>query len=82
MSLSKLATFDNSISANILRTKLESEGIICFLYNEHFTNLMPHYFDLLGSGVLVMVPTDQLKKAKRNCQTRSYSIDLSELLIC
>lgn len=64
MSLTKLATFDNSISANILRTKLESEGIVCFLHNEHFTNLMPHYFNILGSGVQVFVPTNQIERAK------------------
>ena len=64
MSLSELATFDNSLTANMLKTKLENEGIPCFLNNENFTNMMPHYFNMLGSGVKVLVPTDQLEKAR------------------
>ena len=64
MSLSILTTYDNTINANLLRTKLEHEGIPCFLNNEHFTNLMPHYFNILGSGVQILVPTDQLERAK------------------
>ena len=64
MSLSELATFDNSLTANLLKSKLESEGIPCFLNNENFTNMMPYYFNMLGSGVRVMVPTAQLERAK------------------
>ena len=48
----------------MLKAKLENEGILCFLNNENFTSLMPTYFNVLGSGVSVMVPTDQLKRAK------------------
>ena len=64
MSLSELATYDNTITASMLKTKLEAEGIPCFLTNEHFTNMMPIYYNMLGSGVRVMVPTDQLERAK------------------
>lgn len=64
MSLSVLTTYDSTINANLLRAKLENEGIPCFLNNEHFTNLMPHYFNILGSGVQILVPTDQLEQAK------------------
>ncbi len=64
MSLSVLTTYDSTINANLLRAKLEHEGIPCFLNNEHFTNLMPHYFNILGSGVQILVPTDQLEQAK------------------
>lgn len=64
MSLSLLTTSDNSITANLLRLKLESEGVPCFLNNEYFTSIMPHYFNMLGSGVRVLVPTNQLENAK------------------
>lgn len=64
MSLSVLVTYDNVITANLLKSKLESEGIPCFLNNENFTNLVPHYFNLLGSGVQVLVPRDQFARAK------------------
>lgn len=65
MSLSELVTFDNSLTANILKSKLENEGIPCFLNNENFTNIMPLYFNMLGSGVRVMVPTDQIERARK-----------------
>ncbi|MGB3467629.1 MAG: DUF2007 domain-containing protein [Cyclobacteriaceae bacterium] len=64
MSLSELATFDNSVAANIVVTKLESEGITSFLHNEHFSTLLPNSSNMLGTGIRVMVPTDQLERAK------------------
>lgn len=59
-----LTTLDNSIDAHILRTKLESEGIPCFLNNENITNLTPHLYKILGFGVQIFVPEDRLKEAK------------------
>lgn len=64
MKLILLTTCDNSIDANLMRTKLEHEGIPCFLNNENFTNLMPNYYNLLGSGVRVMVPDKFFQQAK------------------
>ena len=64
MKFSILATLDNSIDAHILRTKLESEGIPCFLNNENITNLTPHLYKILGFGVQVFVPQDKLEEAK------------------
>ena len=74
MSLSELATIDNSLTANVLKTKLENEGIPCFLNNENFANMMPFYYNMLGSGVRVMVPTDQLE-----CAREIAKIDNGEL---
>ncbi|MEP2025920.1 MAG: DUF2007 domain-containing protein [Reichenbachiella sp.] len=63
-----LTTCDNSIDANLIRIKLEHEGIPCFLNNENFTNLMPHYYNLLGSGVRVMIPDEFSEQAKEVLQ--------------
>ncbi|SMD32399.1 Putative signal transducing protein [Reichenbachiella faecimaris] len=68
MKLVLLTTCDNSIDANLIRTKLEHEGIPCFLNNENFTNLMPHYYNLLGSGVRVMISDELLDQAKEIIQ--------------
>ncbi|WP_422359492.1 DUF2007 domain-containing protein [Reichenbachiella sp.] len=68
MKLTLLTTCDNSIDANLMRTKLEHEGIPCFLNNENFTNLMPNYYNLFGSGVRVMVPDEFLEQAKEILQ--------------
>jgi hypothetical protein len=64
MGLTLLTTCDNTINANLIRTKLAAEGIICFLNNENFSNLMPHYYNMLGSGVRIMIPEEDLPKAK------------------
>lgn len=64
MNFSILSTYDNSISANLIKNKLELEGIPCILTNENFTNLMPHFYGILGSGVQVLVPNDRLLEAK------------------
>lgn len=68
MKFTVLVTLDNSIDANLLRAKLEQVGIPCFLNNEHITNTLPHYFNMLGSGVQVMVPSDQLSHAQEIAQ--------------
>lgn len=64
MNFSILSTYDNSISANLIKNRLELEGIPCILTNEKFTNLMPHFYGILGSGVQVLVPRDRLEEAK------------------
>ena len=64
MSLILLTTIDDVITANLLKSKLESEGILCFLHNENISNLIPNYHNILGGGVKVMVPPDQLERAK------------------
>lgn len=59
-----VTTCDNTINANLIKTKLESEGIPCYLFNEYSTNLLPHFFNLLGSGVQVVVHKNDLERAK------------------
>lgn len=69
-----IATFSDTISAHLLRTKLESEGIPCFLNNEHITNLLPHYFNIIGSGVQVLVPADKIEEAQDIAQLRGEKL--------
>lgn len=57
-------TCDSAIQANLIKTKLESEGITCFLANENFANLMPHYYTLMGSGVIIKVPESEVSSAQ------------------
>lgn len=65
MNFSRLETYDNSISANLVKNKLELAGIPCILTNEKFTNLMPHFYGILGSGVQILVPQDRIEEAKK-----------------
>lgn len=50
-----LITCDSTIEANLIQGRLKNEGIESFLTNENFSNLMPHYSNILGSGVQIMV---------------------------
>ncbi|UII19635.1 putative signal transducing protein [Fulvivirga ligni] len=74
MKLVVLTTLDNSIDANLLRSKLESEGIPCFLHNENVTNLIPYSFNILGGGVRVLVPDDQLEASRELAQLNEEKI--------
>lgn len=47
MKLITVQTFDNPIDLALLKSKLESEGIKCFVFDEHTVTLQP----LLSNGV-------------------------------
>jgi hypothetical protein len=55
MSIVTLTTCYSPIEANFLKDQLENEGIECFLTNQNFTNLMPGFNGMLGSGIQVMI---------------------------
>ncbi len=54
---------DTSVEANLIRNRLEKNGIKSYLWNENFTTLMPHLNYLLGSGIRVIVEKSDLEKA-------------------
>lgn len=64
MSIISLTTCSNIIEANMTKNILENEGIECFLTNENFTTLMPHYNNMLGSGIQIMIDEKDFEKAQ------------------
>jgi hypothetical protein len=60
----RLITCVNIIDAHFIKNRLNNEGIDCFLTNENFTNLLPNYFNLFGSGVQVFVIESDYEKSK------------------
>ncbi|GAA0194794.1 hypothetical protein GCM10009122_58580 [Fulvivirga kasyanovii] len=62
MRLITLKTFDNSIEANLLRSKLESEGVLCFLFDENMVSLNPLYNLTLG-GIKLKIREADAQKA-------------------
>lgn len=91
MKTAKLITCDNSIKANLIKNRLENEGIHAFLINENFTSLMPNFYGMLGAGVQVVVNRkdyeksliviqDELKPKKEiicpNCHSKNIEINL------
>ena len=51
-------SFDNPISANIVKSKLESYGIACFLTDEYTIGLNPIYNQALGGVKLQIFEKD------------------------
>ena len=59
MALTTLTTFGNFIEAHLLKSKLESEGIACFLLDEHMVTLNPLYNVTIGGIKLKVDEKDQ-----------------------
>ena len=55
-------TFDNSGEAYVLKSKLESEGIKCYLFDENMVSLNPLYNFLIG-GIKLNVSKIDLQRA-------------------
>lgn len=70
-------TFDTSIEANIVKGRLENEGIHCFVTNENFANLMPHYNRILGAGAQIIVNRCDYEKA-----IEILELNIKKELIC
>jgi len=59
-----LTTCNSSFEANLMKGVLETNGINCFLTNENFSNLMPHYNGMMGAGIQIMIDENDLGKAQ------------------
>jgi len=66
----RLMTIDNLTEAHIIKGRLLNEGIDCFLTNENFTNLMPLYNNMLGSGIQIIVNENDIDKARNLLKDR------------
>lgn len=91
MNYVRLITCENTIEANLVKGRLENEGINCFLTNENFANLMPHYNRILGAGVQIMINETDLEKAVEllelnknkelycpNCNSKNVKVSLGK----
>lgn len=64
MTTTILTTCNNPIEANLIKGMLENNEIKCFLTNENFSTLMPHYTDIMGAGVQIIIDEKDMPKAK------------------
>lgn len=62
MNLIIAKVFDNSIEAHLLRTKLESEGIACFIFDDNMISMNPLYNVGLG-GIKLKVREEDFGRA-------------------
>jgi hypothetical protein len=63
MATSILMICSNIAEAHLVKGMLENHGIIYFLNNENFSNLMPQFNGLMGAGVQVVVDEADYEKA-------------------
>lgn len=58
-----IATFNEPTEAHILKGRLESEGILCFLGDEHIIGAQPFYSAAVG-GVKLRVTENDVEEAR------------------
>lgn len=84
MSLETLKTFDNPIEAHILRTRLENDGIPCYLFDEHSVTINPLYNVTLG-GIKLKVNSSDFDEASQileSIKSTAPTNDKGEALKC
>ena len=72
--LIEVASFTDYIEANIAKTKLESEGIQCFIFNDIIVTLDWFYSNLYG-GVRLMVSETEQKMAQAALAVEPIALD-------
>ena len=60
----RLITCDSITEAYFIKNRLNNEGIECFLTNQNFTNLLPNYYNLIGSGIQVVVMENDYERSR------------------
>lgn len=76
MPLRLLRSFDNFFPANILLTRLQSDGVACYLMDEHTVTIDPLLSNAIG-GIKLMVPEEHWEAARnllRQYDTRTAPV--------
>ncbi|TVR77133.1 MAG: DUF2007 domain-containing protein [Chitinophagaceae bacterium] len=64
MKIVKLTSCETSFEANLIKGRLENEGIQCFLTNENFNTMMPIFGSISGGGIHLMIHEQDFERAK------------------
>src|SRR5687767_8025040 len=84
MALITVKTFDNSIDAHLLKSKFESEGIVCYLFDENTVSVNPLYNITVG-GIKLKINEADLEKAQQiyaEIQASPYTDDNGNAIHC
>lgn len=84
MPLITFKTFDQSIDAHLLKSKLESEGIVCYLFDEHTVSVNPLYNITVG-GIKLKINESDLEQAQSIYNTLAatpYTDDSGKVITC
>jgi len=78
LELVTIKIFDNAIEAHLLKSKLESEDIICFLYDENIVGLNPLY-NLTVGGIKLKIKKSDVDKASEIIEATDSSVLTNEI---
>lgn len=84
MELITLKTFETPIEAHILRSKLESENIDAFVFDEHSIGINQFLSNAIG-GVKVKIKEEDTARAMKvldEINATDYTNDLDEIIVC
>lgn len=84
LELITLKTFDNFIDAHLLKAKLESEDIRCYLFDENMVGLNP-LFNLMVGGIKVKINASDLDRATqiiKETEQAALTNDQGEVIHC
>lgn len=59
----RLITLNSAAEAHLICGRLENYGIVSMITNENFSNLLPMYNGMMGSGVQILVKEEDFEKA-------------------
>lgn len=71
MDLITIATFSNYLQAAPFKSKLENEGIACFLMDEYTSTIAPHMEAAIG-GIKLQVSKNDFNEARKILQDSGY----------
>lgn len=84
MKLVTIKTYDDGISAHIAKSTLESEGIMCYIYDENIVTLNPLYNFAVG-GIKLKVNEEDIAKAQQflnSIEHKPYTDNKDEVISC
>lgn len=84
MSLITLKVFDNIIEAHLVKSKLESEDIACYLFDENINTMYPLY-NLATGGIKLKIDEADAEKAQlvlQEINNSQYSDSDNQKLSC
>ena len=79
-----LKTFDNFVDAHLLKSKLESEGITCYLFDENIVAINP-LLNLTVGGIKLNISDSDVEKAREiliEIQNTSITDENDKQIIC
>jgi hypothetical protein len=67
-----VASFPDPFDANVMKFRLENEGIECFLLEEHLASIRPHLATLSANGVRLQVAEKDVEAAVKVLKEADY----------